>query len=171
MHRRRARHSLCWVARASGLAPKTCTRPSAAPRANGCAESMQNIYEVPGLVRASKAASPIALPPPRALPDSRCAAEGSLRKRAADRPAALHSWLLPHAVAFRIALFEPRGNFNPSVALADSVVLRWRGGYAVDRLLAPSPWVAREPSSRARVHPGYPRRGALGHPGVHDAPS
>ena len=90
----------CWVAWARGLSPKSCTRPSAAPRAVGCAESMQKIFEVPRLVRASKAASPIALPPPRALPDSRCVAEGWLRKRAADRPAAMHSWLLPQPVAF-----------------------------------------------------------------------
>ena len=99
-----------------------------------CAESMQNIVEVPGLARASNPDLPIALPPPRALTDSRCVAEGWLRKRAADRPAAMHSWLLPQPVAFRISLFEPRANFNPSVALAESVVLRWRGGYGVRRL-------------------------------------
>ena len=89
-----------WVAQASELSRKGSTRLSATLLHRSCAESMQKIFEVPRLVRASKAASPIALPPPRALTDSRCVAEGLLRKRAADRPAAMHSWLLPHAVAF-----------------------------------------------------------------------
>ena len=83
------------------MARTTPRRLSATLGNIGCAESMQNIVEVPGLARAGKPASPIALPPPRALTDSRCAAEGLLRKRAADRPAAMHSWLLPQPVAFR----------------------------------------------------------------------
>ena len=117
------------------MARTTPRRLSATLGNIGCAESMQNIVEVPGLARASNPDLPIALPPPRALPDSRCAAEGSLRKGAADRPAALHSWLLPKPLAFRIPLVTPRAHFSLSVAFAESVVLRWRGGYAVDRLL------------------------------------
>ena len=78
----------CWFAWAREVSPKTCTRPSAAPRAVGCAESMQTIVDMSGLARATKAASPIALPPPRALSDSCCVAEGSCHKRAAERPAA-----------------------------------------------------------------------------------
>ena len=77
------------------MARTTPRRLSATLGNIGSTESMQNIFEVPALVRVSKPDSPIALPPPRALTDSRCVAESLLRKRAADRPPAMHSWLLP----------------------------------------------------------------------------
>ena len=52
------------LSRSWQMARTTPRRLSATLGNIGCAESMQNIVEVPGLVRASNAASPIALPPP-----------------------------------------------------------------------------------------------------------